>query len=229
MHNAPKLPFQIKLCGFTRLSDVEAAIDCGADAIGLNFYPASKRFIDFDRAEEITRKVRGKIHLVGVFVNPSAEYLRQAISQCLLDSIQLHGKESPQLVKDQNFGNLIKALPWRQETPEDVVEAAKWSASANDSQLIGFLIDAFDPRQWGGTGTTTQWNLLYPRPFPLADVPLILAGGLHADNVSQAIQISRPNAVDTASGIESSPGIKDVKKMQSFVQAARSALKSIHS
>ncbi len=92
--------------------------------------------------------------------------------------------ESPCLALNQNLGPLIKAMPWRDQHPEDQELCKKWASESGRVNLAGFLIDAFDPRQWGGTGVTTQWDLLYPRPALFGQIPLILAGGLNAENVS---------------------------------------------
>ena len=220
MSISPKVPFRIKFCGFRRAEDVVAALEAGADAIGLNFCPASPRFVTPDQASILAELAKGKALVVGVFVNPSLGEILDTLRICPLDLIQLHGDENPALVIGKALPRIIKAMPWREGNSEDVATATDWNAQAIDANLAGMLIDAYDPIQRGGTGRVARWDLLNPRPKVLADQLMILAGGLTDLNVADAIQISRPDAVDTASGIEVKPGVKDKIKMQLFVKAA---------
>lgn len=213
--------FTIKFCGFRRVEDINAAIAAGVDAIGLNFCPSSPRFVTMKQAADLAKANDGRVCLVGVFVNPSLEMLREAIEVCQLDLVQLHGDENPDLVSGKNLRPLIKALPWREANQQDMTMADVWAQSVKATNLNGFLVDAFDPSQRGGTGKVTRWDLLNPRPTLFNQLRLILAGGLTSINVAQAIEMSCPDAVDTASGIESSPGIKDEEKMRSFVIQAK--------
>jgi len=216
----PKVPFRIKFCGFRRAEDVEAAIDAGADAIGINFCSASPRFVPPEKASALAEVGRGRVLVVGVFVNSSIEHIREVIRICHLDIVQLHGDELPELVIAQALPPIIKAIPWRQGSLEDAAIARAWKDQAEATNLSGILVDAYDPVQRGGTGRAARWDLLNPRPAELSGQALILAGGLAASNVGDAIQISRPDAVDTASGIETEPGVKDKVKMQHFVREA---------
>jgi phosphoribosylanthranilate isomerase len=133
------------------------------------------------------------------------------------------------LVRDQGLPPVIKAMPWREGNQADAAHASLWSSHAQVAKLSGILIDAYDPIQRGGTGRVARWDLLHPRPQELSGQPLILAGGLTALNVGEAIQISRPDAVDTASGIENEPGIKDRDKMQRFVTETMKGFESAKS
>ncbi len=216
--------FQIKFCGFTREEDVQAAIDAGVDAIGLNFYSKSPRYVTNARAEQIVRAIDKRALVVGVFVNEAWETISQMRSLLSLDAIQLHGSERPHGVPSSEFTtSIIKAMPWRADSAEDLEMAIGWSNNTQGAILNGFLIDAYDPVQHGGTGRTARWDLLQSRPVPLQKTRLILAGGLSAENVVQAITIAKPDAVDTASGIEISPGVKSAKKMLEFVAAVQKA------
>ena len=229
MVQPPVAPFQIKFCGFQRPEDVAAAVELGVDAIGFNFYPGSPRFVDLAAAAEMSRLSRvlaGKqanrrLVRVGVFVDPTPDELTRAIDRCPLDMIQLHGSEQPSLVIGWRRLPIVKAITWRGGHEEDVAVAARWSRAVGQLALAGFLIDAYDPVQRGGTGRCVRWDLLSPRPPALGQVPMILAGGLKPENVGQAIAISRCQAVDTASGIESAPGVKDAGRMQAFIEQAR--------
>jgi len=216
--------FQIKFCGFTRAQDVHAAIDAGVDAIGLNFYPKSPRYVTNTIAEQLVRAIDKRVLVVGVFVNEAWDTVEKMRNSLSLDAIQLHGGERVNdvpvsLVAD----SIIKAMPWRAESVEDSEMASEWTTNSNGPILKGFLIDAYDPDQHGGTGRTTRWDLLNPRPVPLQKTRLILAGGLTAQNVAQAITTAKPDAIDTASGIEVSPGIKSGKRMLEFMDAVQKA------
>jgi len=214
-------PFQIKFCGFRRAEDIDAAIFAGADAVGLNFCSTSQRAVTIEQAAKLAKMVHGRACLVGVFVNPTLQVLREVSEVCLLDLIQLHGDESPHFVSGKNLPPVIKAIPWRFGNRDDARLASEWANSANDTNIAGFLVDAYDPVQRGGTGRVTRWDILNPLPPEFGGQPLILAGGLTSDNVAQAIEISGANAVDTASGVESAPGVKDAEKMKQFVIQAK--------
>jgi len=160
--------------------------------------------------------------VIGVFVNESWEVIQEITDRFSLDAIQLHGSERAQEVpialRDMP---IIKAIPWRAETQSDIDMAMNWTGEPALSCLKGFLVDAFDPIQFGGTGKVVRWDLLNPRPQELCKNRLILAGGLTPENLAQAINLVVPDAVDTASGIESSPGVKSAERMKNFVDEAR--------
>jgi phosphoribosylanthranilate isomerase len=236
MSQPSALPFRIKFCGLRRAIDVRHAMDAGADALGFNFCRKSRRFLEFSAAAELSLLAeeharateKNRVWRVGVFVNPSLHDLDQAIDSCQLDAVQLHGDEQPSDFATWQRLPIIKAVTWRQGADgqvndEDWQLVAAWRASASDTRLLGFLVDAHDPILRGGTGRVVRWDLLSPRPSAFGDTPVILAGGLTASNVAEAIRLSQSDAVDTASGIESAPGLKDVEKMQQFVAQAKRA------
>ncbi|MFN7730316.1 MAG: phosphoribosylanthranilate isomerase [Pirellula sp.] len=229
---------RLKYCGFTRLEDVQAAIDVGVSAIGLNFYPKSKRFIARDLAERLSRCAEGQVLRVGVFVNASPMEVESIVLGCGLDCVQLHGDETVEWLQEsaqrpglQGVG-ILRAMPYRGQVDDAAVLSWSDCAARQGSPVQGILVDAYDPIERGGTGRTARWDLLYPRPSAFeykessaqgldrtrAWVPMLLAGGITADNVEQAMQVARPDGVDVASGIESAPGIKDPVLMRRIAQ-----------
>jgi phosphoribosylanthranilate isomerase len=225
---------KIKFCGLTRAEDVTAAIACGANAIGLNFYRASPRYIAPAAARELGEialraRVKGEnVMRVGVFVNATPSEVSEILSLCPLDCIQLHGDESTGWLEGSlDFPALqtirfIKAIAWR-GCQEDQEIARDWN-SVTDPRLLGLLVDAYDPIQRGGTGKTARWDLLFPRPIELKRFPILLAGGLTLENLAHALEIARPDGIDVASGIEVRPGIKDHSKMLAVGDIARQFL-----
>ncbi|MEK0424886.1 MAG: N-(5-phosphoribosyl)anthranilate isomerase [Planctomycetota bacterium] len=225
-------PPQLKFCGFTRQEDVAQAVELRVDAIGLNFYPKSKRYVAPSTARTISKIAEGISMRVGIFVDPTIEQIDQVLDECPLDAIQLHGNETIDWLLEYESAPewpglpILKALPYR--GPIDDVIWSTWAqeCSLGYSPVIGLLVDAYDPVEKGGTGKRANWDLLRPRPgsFLAADgksAPLILAGGLDAENVIQALQIVEPIGVDLASGIEVSPGVKDPIKMRRMSERVR--------
>lgn len=234
MVSIPSFP-KLKYCGLTRTEDVDVAIACGVDAIGLNFYPPSPRSVGTELARQLTLTIAKRAMVVGVFVNMSPEDVGQIVLACDLDCVQLHGDETPEWmnqaasVPSLQGISVIKAVAWR-GIPEDQEMVNQWrlgvqSQQGNDLQnlprLLGFLVDSFDPIQRGGTGKTARWDLLYPRPTEFQGVPILLAGGIKPENVAQSLRIAKPEGIDVASGIESAPGIKDPDKMRAVAEAFR--------
>ena len=222
-----RLP-KIKFCGLTRAIDVSAAVELGADAIGLNFYQPSPRYVSPEAARGLCQISSGKVLRVGVFVNASPAEVDGVLSICPLDCVQLHGDETPEWMNEaMRFARFesvvfIKAVAWQGHDDDDKV-VSKWTTSCHP-RLLGLLVDAFDPIQRGGTGKTARWDLLFPRPTAFRELPFLLAGGLTVENISTAIEIARPDGVDLASGIESAPGIKDHWKMRTIVEVAEKLL-----
>jgi phosphoribosylanthranilate isomerase len=206
----------IKICGITTLEDAVAAVEAGADLLGFNFYPASPRYIDPVRCQEIIAalKERGLLAtFVGIFVNAQLEQIETIMQTCRLDMAQLSGDEPPELLGSL-AGRGYKAL-----RVKDNLELH----SAQHRYIIrslapAYLIDAYRPGEYGGTGLTADWSLA----AELSNrAPILLAGGLTPDNVAQAVQQVCPWGVDVASGVESAPGIKDHLKIRRFIQQAR--------
>lgn len=202
---------RIKICGITTPEDARAAIGCGADAIGLVFYPKSPRAVSLQQASEIAAVVPPFVSLVALFVNEPAEQIERILNAVPVDLLQFHGDEAPEYC--QNFDRpWIKAL--RVKPGMDIR-----AACAPYSTARGVLLDSWQEGIPGGTGKTFDWQLA-AQALPL---PVVLAGGLHADNVATAIAELRPAAVDVSGGVESAPGKKDTGKIRQFIAAVRTA------
>ena len=201
---------RLKICGLTRNDDVDAAVAHGADALGFVFYPPSPRYIRPENAAVLIRRIPPFVESVGLFVNEDPATVRAICEQVPLSLLQFHGDESPEYCQqfDRPF---IKAA--RVKPGLDLVEFALAFAGAR-ALLLDAFVDGF-----GGSGKTFDWKLIPPQ----LSLPVILSGGLHAENVTEAIRLTRPAAVDVSSGVEVSKGIKDHAKISAFVAAVRKA------
>ena len=200
-----------KICGITRVEDALAAVEAGADAIGLVFYAKSSRAVSVEQAAEIVQALPPFVTSVGLFVNMPREQVLAVLQQVPLDLLQFHGDESP--AECEGYGRpYIKAL--RVRPGENVAAAMAPYAGAR-----GILLDTFVEGVPGGTGAAFDWSLV---PQGVAR-PIILAGGLEAHNVAAAIRQVRPYAVDVSGGVEASKGIKDAGKIRAFVKSVRDA------
>jgi len=200
-----------KICGITRIEDALAAAEAGADAIGFVFYAKSPRAVDVRQARAIIAELPPFVTTVGLFVNASRCELNEILEVVPLDLLQFHGDETPQDCEGYHRP-WIKALRVR---PGDDLEAAcQLYAGAR-----GILLDTYVAGVPGGTGEAFDWSLV---PAHLSK-PIILAGGLSADNVGQAIAQVRPYAVDVSGGVELAKGIKDAAKIEAFMQAVKQA------
>lgn len=200
---------RIKICGITSVDDAMLALDAGADAIGLIFWPGSKRAVDVQRAQAITRVVPPLVATVGVFVDETPDRVRTVADAVGLSAVQLHGQEAP---------------PDWARFPRPVLKAMpieRYAGSPWQTARAAILVDAHDPVTIGGTGRTVDWDAA--RAIA-ATRRLVLAGGLTPDNVADAVRTVRPWGVDVASGVERTPGVKDPDKVRAFVQAVREAM-----
>ncbi|HEY5316033.1 MAG TPA: phosphoribosylanthranilate isomerase [Pirellulales bacterium] len=218
--------FRIKICGITNPADVAAAAEAGADAIGLNFCAASKRCIDLARAEKIIAVLPAHVAKVGVFADMQPAEMIEIAERLGLDMLQLHGRETPADLAMLGGHALIKAFGCGPSGHAAVL------AYLADCQQAGarpgmVLLDAESAGQLGGTGRLADWPAARAYASEAGVPPLVLAGGLTAENVGEAIRAVRPAAVDTASGVERSPGLKDADKLARFVTAARAAFSEI--
>ena len=219
------LPFRIKICGVRSLDDALASAAAGADALGLNFHPASKRFIEPSQAREIVAALPEHITPVAVVVNRRPEEILHLWRETGIRWFQLHGDESPEAVAaiDRSL-HVIRAR-----------RVATWQVLAHDLAACqhagrcpeGVLVDAVVEGEYGGSGQVANWRGFVDRGGAAAEIPLILAGGLTPRNVAEAIRTVRPWGVDTASGVEASPGVKQHQLVEQFVQAARQAMGEI--
>lgn len=207
---------RIKVCGITRPEDALAAAAAGVDAIGLNFYPSSPRFVRQEAAEAILQVLPPFVDPVALFVQESLETVYFCTWQLRrVRTIQWHGKD-PELPSNGSYG-LVPAFGVSESADLDTIRAYVKRCREAGQMPAAVLVDARVPGLHGGTGRTIPWHLL--AGFD-PGVPLILAGGLKPENVAEAIRIVRPYAVDVAGGVESAPGIKDADRMRQFVDAA---------
>ncbi|ESQ17380.1 MAG TPA: phosphoribosylanthranilate isomerase [Chromatiaceae bacterium] len=205
----PSMRTRVKICGLTREQDVRAAVELGADAIGLVLYSASPRAVSPQTAAHLASCVPAFVTVVGLFVDAQPEAVRAVLQQVPLGALQFHGSEEPDYCAA--FGRpWIKACAMRDDI--DLPRQARRYAGAD-----ALLLDTFDPRLAGGTGRRFDWSLVPPDP----GVPIVLAGGLNAGNVAAAISRLRPHAVDTSGGVETAKGIKDRNKIAEFMQGVR--------
>ena len=208
---------RIKICGITRVEDALAAAHCGADAIGLVFYERSPRHVGIAQAAQLAAALPPFVSVVGLFVNATEAFVREVLAQVSLDLLQFHGDETPEYCAQ--FGRpYLKAI--RVKAGVDLLQCASDFRGAK-----GLLLDAYMEGVPGGTGATFDWTLI-PKDLPL---PVILSGGLDAENIAAGIEQVRPYAVDVSSGVEASKGIntqkgiKDAAKVARFIQEIRQA------
>ncbi len=224
--SAPTLPQPlIKICGVTRMEDVESVAASKANAIGLNFVEGSPRCVSEQQAQELSGLARErKLCIFAIVRNMPADDLRRLLDRIDTDWVQLHGHEQPGILTACDGFGVIKALSWSGRA-EEAGMANAWQSALQKANLIGersrgFLVDAYAPAEGGGTGRRARWDLLWPRPDCLQGLPLLLAGGLNPQNVAQAIQQTRCHGVDTASGVETAPGIKSKAMIEDFAAQA---------
>ena len=205
------MPTRIKICGITRLEDALAAARAGADALGFVFHAPSPRDIDLERARTIIARLPPFVSVVGLFVDRSAAEVESVLARVPLDLLQFHGDETPDYCA--RFERpYVKAVRMRAEV--DLLEYARRFAAAR-----GLLLDAYVSGAHGGSGTRFDWSLV-PANLPL---PIIVSGGLDADNVAEAVRRLRPWAVDVSSGVEAAKGIKDPQRIRDFIAGVRRA------
>jgi phosphoribosylanthranilate isomerase len=202
---------RVKICGITRIEDALEAVKQGADAIGLVFYPQSPRYVTPEQAAAIASKIPAFVSIVGLFVDADAAEIKQVLSKVRLDLLQFHGDEPPAQCRQFSIP-YMKAV--RVKTDTNLVQYAAEYADAK-----ALLLDAFAEGVPGGTGQVFDWTLI---PQNLA-LPVVLAGGLNAENVGQAISHVKPYAVDVSGGVEVSKGIKDAAKIAAFMQGVSNA------
>ena len=209
--------FRIKICGVTTVDDARVAVQSGAETIGLNFYADSPRYVSPKLAQTLAAEIP---HSTGLFVNASAEEINSIAERVGLDWVQLHGDELPELLADIRSDLPIIRVRCLGKGGVGAIADDLEACRTRGRAPAAVLVDATVAGQYGGTGKTADWAALKNASDWLGDIPLILAGGLHAGNVAEAISVVRPAAVDTASGVESSAGVKDATKMQAFCEAA---------
>lgn len=199
---------KVKVCGITNLDDALQAVDAGADALGFVFYDLSPRCISFETAERIIRKLPPYMSTSGVFVNNPASFIDTAVERCGINVVQLHGDETPTFCAGIRH-TVVKAFRIRNVASIETIR---------NYSVAGYLLDAYVPGIYGGTGLTFNWETArVAKQFG----PVILAGGLRVENVRKAVKTVEPYALDVSSGVEEAPGKKDHVKVSEFIRLAK--------
>ena len=196
---------RIKICGIKHRDDALKAVECGADAVGLIFVEKSPRYVSLTDARFIAESMPPFVAVVGLFMDASAETVREALKVVPLNLLQFHGEESPEFC-DQFGVPYVKVL--RMRVNVNVIAFTQEYPNA-----AGILLDTYS-KEGGGSGQTFDWSLIPEN----VSVPLILAGGLTPENVASAVETVKPYAVDVSSGVESEPAVKDHKKIEQFIK-----------
>ena len=215
--------FRVKICGVTNVDDARVVARAGADAVGLNFYPKSPRYIPPDKAGPIVDALPAGMVKVGLFVNTDIERVCEVFDRLGLDMIQLHGDELPLHITQLVGRPVMRAFRVNDQTELHPITDYLRRCHELRSVPQMILADSLVPGVYGGTGTLADWEVLQEYPTEDYHPPLALAGGLTPQNVVAAIEAVAPAAVDVASGVESSPGQKDPAKVAAFVRAANQA------
>ena len=203
---------KVKICGITNIEDALAAIEFGADALGFNFYPKSSRYLSPEKALRMMEDIPPSVWRVGVFVNEPEQWVRDLSQSLYLDFLQFHGDETPEYC--EQF-----ATPyWKAFRLKDEKSLEEMGTYHPDYFLIDAHVESIGEVLYGGTGVTGDWDLARESR---KHGKVFLSGGLTPDNVETAIQTVQPDGVDVASGVESEPGKKDWKKMESFISKAK--------
>jgi phosphoribosylanthranilate isomerase len=217
--------FRIKICGITNIDDARLAVEAGADAVGLNFFNKSPRHIDPHTARQIAAALPAGVTKVGVFVNHEANEMAELVERVGLDAVQLHGDQPPAfLAQLPRNVSIVRAVHCRRDG------LAPLASYLDECRRLGalpdaVLVDADAGSSFGGSGQLADWTLIMRDRATLADLPLILAGGLTPQNVGHAIAAVQPDAVDVASGVEAAPGRKAATLVADFIAAAQAAFR----
>ncbi|MHB8171337.1 MAG: phosphoribosylanthranilate isomerase [Thermincolia bacterium] len=206
---------RVKICGLKDLPMALAAVDAGADALGFVFAQSSRQ-ITPKKARDIIRDLPPYIAKVGVFVDEPRERVEEIAAYCGLDVLQLHGSETPEYCRGLSRP-VVKAIRVKEEASLEMLGVYN-QIPADRCQITGFLLDTYRPGQAGGTGETFNWELAVKAKE--YGKPIILAGGLNPENISDAVLATRPYGVDVSSGVETN-GIKDLAKIMQFIRQVR--------
>ncbi len=201
---------RVKICGITRLADVEVAVAAGADALGFVFVPASRRSIRLEAARDLVARVPAFVQTVALFADPTVDWVEAVIDQVGPDLLQFHGSETGRFCRQ--FGR-----PYIKAVSADLDNEARRRVMQDHHTARGFLIDSHAASGLGGTGHTFDWSR-WPQDHGRDRRPWILAGGLSPENVTEAITTLSPYAVDVSSGVEEAPGIKSADKIHAFMR-----------
>jgi phosphoribosylanthranilate isomerase len=199
---------KVKICGITNYDDAAAATEMGADLLGFNFYPKSPRYVPPAEAAAIIRRLPAFIDVSGVFVNSTLEEIREIAALCQLDWVQLHGDENSEFCRWLAYDSAKTMKALRIKDASDLTQVDRYSTDA-------ILLDAFDPKRYGGTGLTFDWNIIGH-----IGKRIFLAGGINPQNAAQAVELG-VYGIDVCSGVEAKPGKKDRKKMKALFDNIR--------
>jgi len=197
---------KVKICGITNLDDARAAVDMGADLLGFNFYPKSPRYLTVEKAIEIIDQIPTFVDTACIFVNPTAEEIKDITAHGFLNWIQLHGDETPQFCETLKWFHVKTIKAVRVESSWDIAGIERFRTDA-------ILLDAFNPKLYGGTGETFDWDLI----GEINTRRIFLAGGVNPENAADAVRTG-VYGIDVCSGIESAPGRKDHEKMRQLFE-----------
>ncbi len=214
--------FSIKICGVTSVNDALMVAAAGADAVGLNFYPKSPRYVDLELARRICKALSWGVVKVGLFVNMPSQEICRIFDQLRLDLIQLHGDEPPEVLAELGGRPIMRAFRVDERGLQPVAEYLEECRRLQCLPTLT-LVDSCQNGHYGGTGKTANWSIAQEYPTMLASPPMVLAGGLTPENVGLAIQAVRPKGVDASSGVEVVPGRKSDVLVGQFVRAAKQA------
>jgi phosphoribosylanthranilate isomerase len=217
----------IKICGITNLEDALTAVEAGADALGFVFYDKSPRQVDVEMAGAIVRQLPEKLEKVGVFVDQTADEVREIVQKAALTAVQLHGKHSMESVWNDarpatecvGVSKVIPVIPG-----DSLKDGGVLISQRIHEKIFAILFDARSNGVVGGTGRTFDWDATRGMVQGISlQLPVIIAGGLSATNVGEAIALFQPFGVDVSSGVEARPGKKDPEKIRAFIRAVRRA------
>jgi phosphoribosylanthranilate isomerase len=210
---------RVKICGITNATDALAAIECGADALGFNFWPGSKRYLDIEKARDWIEKLPGAIFKVAVLVDPTLSDALEVSRMPFINALQLHGKESPEFCRKLAGEGVqfAKAVPVGAGEP--IVDLPSFSTDM-------LVLDSMSAAGFGGTGVTFPWELARDFGSEHPTIRIILAGGLTPENVNEAISQVHPFGVDVTTGVEASPGRKNIALLRAFVESVRRSVAS---
>lgn len=201
---------RVKICGITRLTDIQAAVAAGADALGFVFVPASRRSVRVEVARDLVARVPAFVQTVALFSDPTVDWVETVVDQVGPDLLQFHGNESGRFCRQ--FGR-----PYIKAVSAELDEEARRRVMQDHHTARGFLLDSHALSGLGGTGHTFDWSR-WPREDNRGQRPWILAGGLSPENVTEAVASLAPYAVDVSSGVEDAPGIKSADKINAFIR-----------
>ena len=199
---------KVKICGITNYDDAMAAMEMGADMLGFNFYRKSPRYVRPEQAAGIIKRLPAFIDVAGVFVNSSLDEVREIAAQCQLDWIQLHGEENTEFCGWLAYDSAKTMKALRIKTADDLRQVDNYSTDA-------VLLDAYDPKRYGGTGMTFDWNII-----GRIERRIFLAGGINPSNAVAALELG-VYGIDVCSGVEAEPGKKDHQKMKALFDSIR--------